>query len=32
MYYNHHQGNVVVDEIIAKIKAQELQMGGWTLI
>jgi hypothetical protein len=31
MYYNHQPGNVVVDEIIEKIKAHELHIVGWTL-
>jgi hypothetical protein len=31
-YYNHQLGNVVVDKTLAKIKAQELHIAGWTLI
>jgi hypothetical protein len=31
MYYNHQPGSVVVDETLAKIKTQELQIAGWTL-
>jgi hypothetical protein len=30
-YYNHQPGSVVVDEILAKIKTQELQITRWTL-
>ncbi len=30
MYYNH-QPSVIMDETLAKIKAQELQIVGWTL-
>ncbi len=31
MYYRHQPGNVVVDETLANIKAQGLQIVGWTL-
>ncbi len=31
-YYNHQLRNVVMDEILPKIKAQELQIARWTLI
>jgi hypothetical protein len=31
-YYNHTQGNVKVDETPKKVKAQELNVVGWTLI
>jgi thiamine biosynthesis lipoprotein ApbE len=31
MYYNHQPRNVAVDETLAKIKAQELQIAKWTL-
>jgi len=31
MYYTHQPQNVVMDKILAKIKAQELQITGWTL-
>jgi hypothetical protein len=30
-YYRHQQGNVVVDKTLANIKAQGLQIIGWTL-
>jgi hypothetical protein len=32
MYYNYQPGSVAVDEILAKIKTQELQITRWTLI
>jgi hypothetical protein len=32
MYYIHQPGNVVVDEIPTKIKAQGLLIARWTLI
>jgi hypothetical protein len=31
MYYSHQQGSIVADETLAKIKAHELQIIGWTL-
>jgi hypothetical protein len=31
-YYRHQPGNVIVDEILANIKAHGLQIVGWTLI
>jgi len=31
MYYKYQLGNVVVDETLAKIKAQGLQIVGWML-
>jgi hypothetical protein len=31
MYYRHQPWSVVVDEILAKIKAHGLQIVGWTL-
>jgi hypothetical protein len=31
-YYSHQLGSVAVDETPTKIKAQELQIVGWTLI
>jgi glutamine cyclotransferase len=30
-YYNHQPESVVVDKTLAKIKAHELQIAGWTL-
>ncbi len=30
-YYNRQPGSVAMDETPAKIKAQELQIAGWTL-
>jgi hypothetical protein len=30
-YYRHQQGSVVVDETSTNIKAQGLQIIGWTL-
>ncbi len=32
MYYSHQSRSVAVDETLAKIKAQELQIVGWMLI
>ncbi len=31
-YYKHQLDSVIVDETLAKIKAQWLQIVGWTLI
>jgi signal recognition particle subunit SEC65 len=31
-YYKHQLGSVIVDEILAKIKTQGLQIVEWTLI
>jgi hypothetical protein len=31
-YYNHQPWNVAMDEILGKIKAQELQIVGWMLM
>jgi hypothetical protein len=31
MYYKHEPRNVQIDETIAKVKAQELQIVGWKL-
>jgi len=31
-YYKHQPGSVIMDETLANIKAQGLQIAGWMLI